>query len=260
MKKTLTLITLMAGAVGGYAQGTLAWGDYLGGTGPTAFSIDIWSPNPSSPLVEQLGNSATDASPAAGTTVFGGVPLGGSTVGTGPTGYGNGNGYTIALYASTSSSVAVTPSVQDQVVSSTFYNSGGVGATNRLESPLAGGGAGYAGAWVANFQSFSTTALPGTSSGSAGSAQVMLAAWYSGGGATSYAAAVTALVPYGTSEVGTIVGLGGANAGAPPSTSPDLSGLGITSFSLVSPVPEPSTIALGVMGASAFLMRLRRKV
>jgi hypothetical protein len=261
MKKTLTLITLMAGAVGGYAQGTLAWGDYIG-SGTSQFTITVWSPNPSAPTVQQIGNSSTDASPTPGSTVYGGAPLGGAATGTGATAYGNGNAYTIALYASTSSSTAVTPTTADEVVSSTFENMGGTGKSNILESTAFGGGPGYAGAWTANFGSENTTALPGTLTGTAGSAQVMLAAWYSGGGITSYSAAVTAGVPAGTSEIGMLSGLGGLNSGGPPSTAPDLAGLGITSFSLVTPVttPEPSTIALGVIGASAFLMRLRRKV
>jgi hypothetical protein len=96
-----------------------------------------------------------------------------------------------------------------------------------------------------------------------------IAAWYNGNGAyTSYAAAVAAGQPSGFSTLGT------ENLDGAPYVPPDLpapgepqtiSG-GITSFSLsinafnsINPVPEPSTIALGVMGAAAFLMRLRRK-
>lgn len=250
----------MAGAVGGYAQGTLAWGDYIG-SGGSQFTITVWSPNPSTPGTQQIGNSSTDASPSPGSTVYGGVPLGGAATGSGATAYGNGNAYTIALYASTSSATAVTPTTADEVVSSTFENMGGTGKSNILESTAFGGGPGYAGAWTANFGSENTTALPGTLTGTAGSAQVMLAAWYSGSGITSYAtAASTPGIPYGASEIGILSGLGGLNSGGPPSTAPDLAGLGITSFSLVTTVPEPSTIALGVIGASAFLMRLRRKV
>jgi hypothetical protein len=254
MKKTLTLIALMAGSVGAYAQGTIIWSDYVSG-----FTIDVWSPNPANTSVEQIGNTDTDGSPAAGTTVYGGVPLGGAATGSGPTAYGNGNSYTIALYASTSSSVAVQLTTQDEVASSTFYNSGGTGAANVIETPANGGGAGFAGAWSLNFGNNTLTVLPGTSSGSAGSAQVQLAAWYSGGGVTSYAAAVAAGDPAGSSEIGILNGLGGANPSSPPSTAPNLSGLGITSFSLATTTPEPSTVALGIMGASAFLMRLRRK-
>jgi len=249
MKKTLTLIALMAGAVGGYAQGTVVWADYSG-SGATTFSITVWSPNPTSPGVQQIGNTSTDGSPSAGTTVYGGVPLGGAATGSGPTAYGNGNAWTIALYASTSSTTAVALTTSDEVASSLFVNSGGTGKANILESPAFGGGPGNAGSWTGGV---AAVGLPGASV----SAQVQLAAWYSGGGITSYAAAVTAGVPAGASEVGTISALGGS--GSPPLPSPDLAGLGITSFSLTT-VPEPSTIALGVIGASAFLMRLRRKV
>jgi hypothetical protein len=49
----------------------------------------------------------------------------------------------------------------------------------------------------------------------------------------------------------------GSTTGTPVEITP---ALGLTSFSLATTVPEPSTIALGIVGASAFLMRLRRKV
>jgi hypothetical protein len=96
--------------------------------------------------------------------------------------------------------------------------------------------------------------IPGTTGGATGTATLQLYAWYNEGGAiTSYAAAVADGVPYGTSAIANISGLGG---GSPPATAPSLpEGLG----NIVVAVPEPSTIALGVMGASAFLMRLRRK-
>ena len=57
--------------------------------------------------------------------------------------------------------------------------------------------------------------------------------------------------PYGYVESTSPVPLGTASAPAV------LAGIGLTSFSLV--VPEPGTVVLGVIGVSAFLMRLRRK-
>ena len=257
MKKISTLIALMAGAIGAYAQGLIVWSDYAG-SGSTEFSIDVWSPQPYSGL-EQIGNSATDASPNSGTTVYLGTPLGGGTTGSGFTAYGNGNAWTIALYASTSASIPVSLATLDEVASSTFFTTGGTGAANKLEDPASGGGQGYAGAWSLGFGGGGVTTLPGTESGTAGSAQVQLAVWYSGGGATSYAAAVYSGMPTGTSEVGILHGLGGANASGPPSTPPDLAGLGITSFS-ISYIPEPSTMALVAIGASAFLICLRRNL
>jgi len=96
--------------------------------------------------------------------------------------------------------------------------------------------------------------LPGTTGGATGTATLQLYAWYNAGGAiTSYSAALADGVPTGYSAVADITGLGG---GSPPQTAPTLpESLG----NIVVAVPEPSTIALGVMGASAFLMRLRRK-
>jgi hypothetical protein len=106
-------------------------------------------------------------------------------------------------------------------------------------------------------------------------ASVAVAAWYNGNGTiTSYAAASAANVPYGHSAVYMQTGLGETGTvngetgnGAQPSNPPDMgngngqagsSGGGLTSFSLIT-VPEPSTIALGVMGACAFLARRRKK-
>jgi len=85
---------------------------------------------------------------------------------------------------------------------------------------------------------------------------VELAAWSTSSGATSYAQAISQGVAAGTSgpSSGTTV-LGGG--GAPPATPGTLAGIGLTDFATT--IPEPSTIALGVIGASTFLMRLRRK-
>jgi hypothetical protein len=80
---------------------------------------------------------------------------------------------------------------------------------------------------------------------------LQLAAWYNDGGTlTSYSQAQAAGVPVGESTVITTTILA---APTPPGNIPEF-----PNFS-VSATPEPSTIALGVIGASAFLMRLRRK-
>ncbi len=97
---------------------------------------------------------------------------------------------------------------------------------------------------------------PGTDSsrtvdGQPGGTSVTLTvrAWDSTKGAT-YAAAVAAGGKYGQSDPFTVT-LGGG--GSPPSTPADL--VGLKSFSLV---PEPSTIALGALGAAALLLRRRK--
>jgi hypothetical protein len=81
---------------------------------------------------------------------------------------------------------------------------------------------------------------------------VGIAAWYDDLGPSSYESAVVAGVPAGYVESTSSVALG------PTSSPTSIAGIGLTSFSLRA-VPEPNTVALGVFGASIFLMRLRRK-
>jgi len=74
---------------------------------------------------------------------------------------------------------------------------------------------------------------------------VQMRAWEASGG-TSYEAAVASGKLYGTSNP---VNLQVAVA---PNTPPDM--VGLQSFALI---PEPSTLALGVLGAAAFFLRRR---
>jgi hypothetical protein len=61
---------------------------------------------------------------------------------------------------------------------------------------------------------------------------------------------------FGQSLPITVSGLGGQPASGPPIPSPDLSGL--QGFNVALSTPEPSTIALGVLGAAALLLRRRK--
>jgi hypothetical protein len=143
----------------------------------------------------------------------------------------SGTGFTIGLYVATTAN-----GVQNAVTSGTPI------ATDNFSAGSGG--------W--NFGTLDAT-VPTLGSGTA--VFVELAAW--AGSSASYAAAIASGAPagYSSTSSGTTV-LGGG--GSPPATPGTLAGIGITDFSLGS-TPEPSTIALGVMGASAFLMRLRRK-
>jgi len=248
MKKTLAVLTLLAGAVSGYSQGQVGWADYLN----SDFQITIWSPQKATPGTQLTGNSPgtfgtgltlTGADIPAGTqTGYTGTPLGGSATGaTSPSDYANGNLWSVQLYAAASGSTPVP--VAGAVAN--MFTSGNAGLYNVTGNPV--------------------VTIPNVASGSAASLQ--LAARYNVGGTiSSYSAAVAAggaAAPSGLSTIGT------ENLGGGVNTPPDLPGPGntgvtggITSFSLVggtATVPEPSTIALGIMGASAFLMRLRRK-
>jgi len=142
----------------------------------------------------------------------------------------SGSAFEVGLYVGTSEGAA-----QNAVVS---------GSPIATSSFLTGGSAGT---W------FLSSLLTATDNGDAPGTKVFvaLAAWSTAGGASSYAAATER--GFSTSSVTLTEG-----GGSPPVTPPSLQGTGITDFAIGS-VPEPSTIALGVMGASAFLMRLRRK-
>jgi hypothetical protein len=169
-----------------------------------------------------------------------GVPLGGSANGPTPSllnyaaEVGNGNDWTVELYAAPGTSTPAA-ALLPTGTTATFAN-GGI-------DPLAG-----------TWYSSAIASIPGT--GLAGQpATIELVAWYNEGGAiTSYVTALADGVPTGVSVTENI-SVGGTAPSGPPVTPPTLPAF--PAFTVA--VPEPSTVALGVMGASAFLMRLRRK-
>jgi hypothetical protein len=245
MKKTLMVASILAGAgsLGVYAQGSLNWQDSQSGT----YLIEILSPSTTTPSVETSGQTTFDE-PAGATTYSGGY-IGGSTTG-GAAGNGPGIGGTpTAGYLGINYQNAGNFEVGLYVASTlAALNTSILSGTPVATSTLLGG----------NNAGLYNTAAPTYVSGSASGTAIWvgIAAWYSAGGASSYAAAETAKTVAGFVDSSTSVALGGGSS-APAG----LSGLGLTSFDLAGPVsiPEPSSIALGIMGASAFLMRLRRK-
>jgi len=221
MKKTLILGAVLAGAVGAYAQGTVNFADEIGG-----FTMHIYGPQASGLVVS--GNAANDV-PAGSVVYDAGSAVGGSATGTG---LGNGLNVSVELYALTG---AGEPLSSLQPISQ--------------YSGHAGTKAAAAGPFIGNAITGTDPGIPNTTGGVA---TVALAAWFNGGGTyTSLAAAEAAGQPYGESAPATVTGLGGT--GSPPATPP---AIGVQSFSLSS-TPEPSSIALGIMGASAFLLRRR---
>jgi hypothetical protein len=114
-----------------------------------------------------------------------------------------------------------------------------------------GNGAGYvvppAGALV----------IPGVPGG--GTASIQLRVWNNKGGTiTSYDAALADPTgEYGFSRVVQVGPLGDPNA-IPPTTPVDLGAFGTTSGFATQVVPEPTTIALGLLGAVALMLRRRK--
>jgi hypothetical protein len=232
MKKTLTVMALLAGAASVYAQGEIGLSDY-----GSTFTIQIFSAQGAAATTgvsyggysgnELMGQSANANLFAPGSTSY----AAGTALGT---------GYSVELLAAPGTGDAISSLVPTAPIITTWFTAAGGNATT-----------GFSGFW----NSGANATIAGAAGGS--SATVAIAAWDNEGGTvTSLAAAQAANDPWGVSVTANTAGLGIGGGGTPPNLPS-----GITSFSLIntSTVPEPSTIALGVIGASAFLMRLRRK-
>lgn len=106
---------------------------------------------------------------------------------------------------------------------------------------------------AAGYISANVVTLDGVAAGSA--VDVQMRAWRAAAGASYEAALGSGLASaggnYGFSA--TLAGVVTGNAGTPPSLPTDLRGL--TGFAFV---PEPSTIALGLLGAAVLFLRRRK--
>jgi hypothetical protein len=263
MKKIVTTIVLLAGAASVYSQGQINYSDYTPGA-TAGFVIHIWSPQLATPGVETTGNSTTpfansgaglagDAPTGTSNPGYTGQMIGGSGSGASATlNYANGDSFNVELYAG----------------AGTVATFAGLNPIPGTLTTLADGGFGnsYAGLYFPTGSGLlkldGTGGTPTVAAGGAFTAGI--AAWFNGNGTYPTLAAAQAsagAAPWGVSPVGTEnAGGGTANPALLPGLgNPNTLAGGITSFSLVTPTPEPSTIALGVIGASAFLMRLRRK-
>ncbi|MGA3179403.1 MAG: PEP-CTERM sorting domain-containing protein [Verrucomicrobiota bacterium] len=242
MKKILLAGLFSAMAIGAYAQGTVVFSDRISG----ALVFHIYAPQQSG--LEVQGASSLDT--PSGTTVYDANSLlgGASGAAVGLTGpftagsavYGYGNQFTVALYADAGAGDALSA-----LSLMTQYE----GVMRQTSSSA------VLGTFIPNAISGTDPGIPNTPVASP-IATVAVAAWYNDGGTiTTLAQAEADGVPYGESLPVTITGLGESGA-SPPVTAPNL--VGVQSFSLVT-VPEPSTIALGLMGVCGFLARRRMK-
>jgi hypothetical protein len=237
MKKALTVMALLAGAASVYSQGQVSLVDYGSTTSIQVFNSQSVAASTTSISYggyngqEEMGNSANPNLFAPGTTSY----AAGSALGT---------GYSIQLLAAAGTGDAISSLVANGPVVTTWYTAAGGDPTT-----------GFNGLWLSG----ANATISGVGVGSG--ATVAIAAWNneagtvgSLGAAQAANAAAPGSDPWGISATGNIASLGGPGGGTPSSIPGS-----ITGFSLVAGVPEPSTIALGVIGASAFLMRLRRK-
>jgi hypothetical protein len=251
MKKILLTSLLSVGALGAYAQGILSFTDYDYGTQVTS----VYSPATSSPNTSLNGVTTADTiqgsqtgSSSAAVLFPGSVPLGGTASGSGAAAYANGNLWSVQLEALAGTTAVPIGALQPVLQYTSTMNHDGTG-----------GGAGH---WVALDLS-TDPGIPGTGlaskGGNGGFADVATAAWYNGGGDTTLAAAQTDLNGvWGESAEVADFSLTpvASQTGNPQATAVDQPTDSFTVAGTV--VPEPSTIAFGVMGAFAFLARRKK--
>ena len=187
--------------------------------GATTLRAPIFDVEPGNPTVSKQGNPSTGAFPV-GTTTYGGALL-------------TGTQFTVQLWGKVGASV---PENQLELLATTTFRTGtGAGLVNALANTI-----------VPN------APLDGTSY--KGTFQIR--AWNNTGGIANWAAATSnPIVPRGVSNLVSPAGdLGGT--GTPPAATPTL--VGLVGFNLYI-VPEPSSIALGVLGLGTLMFLRRRK-
>jgi len=230
MKKTLTIVALLAGAVSGYSQGNVYFYNFETEGGSTLKQA-IYNVQPTAndnysvtyndyTVSEELGSTSGSTETPKGTTVYSGSGL----LGTGSTA----QGFTAQLYASGIPNDTL-GDLQPVGSAEAFYT----GPTSA---------AGYLNGFWSDFVASGTVAT------------VAIAAWQTtgtAGAATSLAVAQADGYAWGFSNLANdALAVAPANPTPMPTT--------IESFSLGQSIPEPSTIALGVMGVSALLFRRRK--
>jgi hypothetical protein len=222
MKKSLTgAVALLAGAFVAHSQGTVSMANYLALS--TYLTVSLGS--------TLLGgsSSATTGNPSSDT--------------------GNGNDWTVALYGGNGANLA--PSALSELMTVTTPQNP-VSGPAQVQLEVADGNDATAGTWATTLGAI----VPGVANNTS-PVTLQLYAWYNDNGKyTSYSAALAAGVPAGFSATAQST-TGAPPAGGGPASQSTALPESLGNISLT--VPEPSTIALGVMGASAFLMRLRKK-
>jgi len=231
MKKCLAFTVLLAFAAGAFGQGSVFFSNRtgLGGTGPQAPVVaPIFGVDPVDPFSQKQGNPSASWNGTSGPTptpagshVYNGTPL-------------NGTGFTAQLWAVNSQS----PDSGLQPIASTPFR------TTTVES--------FRGSFQATF-----AVVPDTPFDPASLAKFQVRAWDNQDGTvTTWDQVLESNVPRGWSTIFTVP----FPVGGGPILAPDL--IGLESFQLFIPevVPEPSVIALGVVGAGfVFLIRRRKK-
>jgi hypothetical protein len=266
MKKIAIVGLLSLCAAGVYAQGTLIFYNNF-----SDLDFQIYQPNPSSPAVQQVGDTSdqgTISGVSGPYTTYGGIAIGGAldpspSTSLTPASYTYGNDFTAQIFAMSAGNATVSGGLPIPAFTALSP------VTQYIEqfATTSGGGANLNSVAIPGDPGIPGTGYSGSGHGAnslLNNAFIAVAAWYNAGGTiNSLSAAQTANVPWGTSDVALLQGLGEpasvmtSDVGHITPLTVPTEPYGITSFSLIS-VPEPSTIALGLMGVCGFLARRRK--
>jgi MBG domain (YGX type) len=211
--KAIVLMSLFAAFTRANGQGMLDWSDVE----YENFGISVFSPNPDNPGLPQTGNTIYDYPP--GNAVYHGgwigYTLGSPGPGVGPTPTSGPGGYNYQIDTNFEVGLYLATSLAGL---NEAINYGTPVATTGVGGDYFDGDYGVSGPMIVS--------PPGFPAGA--QVYVGIAAWYSGGGASSYAASVGDVAPNGFVESTNSVTLTAA-----PDPPANLEGIGLTSFSLV---------------------------
>jgi hypothetical protein len=298
MKKIALVGLVTLCSIGAYAQGTVVFDPYVTQYAidaeiyaPNPTTATVQEQGDTAAQNTAAGNGSTGVTYAG--TAIGGQSYSGTapaSIGATSTYYQYGNLFTAELYAVSTTTTTVIPTSATNLPRSGTYG-GSLAPVTQYQTTLntgGGFGAGYfnianvtppdAGipgtGYVGNIAAIGTRTAQTGAAYLGNNAAAEVVAWYNGGGQfNTLAAAQAAGVPWGQSSVFEISGLTEPSSvmtqdcnGSPTAAQPgptylldgDYSSY-LQSFNLVTSVPEPSTIALGVIGACAFLARRRKK-
>jgi len=226
---------LLGGAVAGYSQGSISFAGFVTGFKQQIFNVQASAPA-NGTLVSVTYNGATVQEYQGASTGSLESPAG-TVAYTSPL---SGAGYDAQLFASTS------PTASSYSQLAPVVGSTSTGILNFYTAPAAAG----------FIQNADTDPIPGTSSSAGQVVSIAIAAWQNSGvdgAAASLATAIADGYAWGFSPITTL------STTVTPASPASMSGAANTSLSFsLGSVPEPSTIALGVIGASTLLFRRRK--